>query len=66
MFSGTEEAGYSFCLVSRGEDLRSLGKAMTAALSGRGGGKPNFQQGRVSATRAAIEDFFRAQEAFRK
>ena len=65
VFSGTEEAGYSFCLVSRVEDLRPLGKAMTAALSGRGGGKPNFQQGRVSAAREAIEAFFREQPAFR-
>ena len=39
-------------------DLRELGKAMTAALNGRGGGKPNFQQGNVAASRAEIEAFF--------
>ena len=58
VFSGSDGAGYSFALVSRSQDLRSLGKAMTGALSGRGGGKPNFQQGRVAATRAEIEAFF--------
>ena len=58
VFSGTDEEGYSFCLVSRTEDLRELTGAMTRALSGRGGGKPHFQQGRVSATRAQIQAFF--------
>ena len=58
VFSGADGAGYSFCLVSRQEDLRALGKAMTTTLSGRGGGKANFQQGRVSATEAEIRDFF--------
>ncbi len=58
VFSGSGEAGYSYCLVSRTGDLRSLGKAMTQALKGRGGGKPGFQQGRVQADRAEIETFF--------
>ena len=66
VFSGSDGAGYSFCLASREQDLRTLGKAMTAALSGRGGGKPNFQQGKVSASRVSIEAFFSTQEAFRK
>ncbi len=59
VFSGREEDGYSFAMVTRQGDLRQTGKAMTAALGGRGGGKPNFQQGRVSATRQQIEDFLR-------
>ena len=58
VFSGADEAGYSFAMVARTGDLRPLGKAMTAALSGRGGGKPNFQQGRVNASRQEIEIFF--------
>ena len=59
VFSGTDEAGYSFCLVTRSGDLRELTKRMTAALSGRGGGKPSFQQGSVKAARSEIEAFFR-------
>ena len=59
VFSGTDEAGYSFCLVTREGDLRQLGKEMTQALGGRGGGKPIFQQGRVNAAEDAIRDFFR-------
>lgn len=58
VFSGEDASGYSFAMVARTGDLRPLGKAMTAALSGRGGGKPNFQQGRVNASRQEIETFF--------
>ena len=58
VFSGTDESGYSYCLVTRNGDLRTFGKAMTQALSGRGGGKPNFQQGRVNAQKENIEKFF--------
>ncbi len=58
VFSGSDEAGYAFCLVTRNGDLRTLGKEMTKALNGRGGGKPNFQQGRVNASQKEIQDFF--------
>ena len=59
VFSGSDEGGYAFCLVTRTGDLRQLGREMTKALNGRGGGKPNCQQGRVQASRAKISDFFR-------
>lgn len=58
VFGGTDETGYAFCLVTRDGDLRPLGRALTTALHGRGGGKPICQQGRVSASKAEIEDFF--------
>ena len=58
VFSGNDTNGYSFCIISRDTDLRPLGKALTAALNGRGGGKPECQQGSVKATRAEIEAFF--------
>ena len=60
VFSGSDEAGFAFCLVTRNGDLRTLGKEMTKALNGRGGGKPIFQQGRVQAKKAEIEAFFTA------
>ncbi len=60
VFSGSEEEGYAYCLAARSGDLRPLGRAMTGALNGRGGGKPNFQQGRLRATRQQIGDFFAA------
>lgn len=58
VFSGSDAGGYSFCLVAREGDLRPLGKAMTQTLNGRGGGKPNFQQGQVKAAEAEIRAFF--------
>ena len=57
VFTG-EEGSFSYCLASKSQDLRSLGKEMTAALNGRGGGKAEFQQGTVAATRTRIEAFF--------
>ncbi len=58
VFSGSDQEGYAYCLVTRSGDLRSFGQEMNAALRGRGGGKPIFQQGRVQATKAEIEAFF--------
>ena len=58
VFSGNDADGYAFCLVARQGDLRQLGKDMTQSLNGRGGGKPNCQQGRLQASRASIETFF--------
>ena len=58
VFSGSDESGYAFCLVTREGDLRQFGKEMTKALNGRGGGKPICLQGRVSAPKAEIEAFF--------
>ena len=58
VFSGSDGDGYSYCLVTRQGDLRQLGREMTQTLNGRGGGKPNFQQGRVNGTKAEITAFF--------
>lgn len=58
VFSG-EEGNYAYCLAAREGDLRPMGKEMTAALNGRGGGKPNFQQGSLHATREQILAFFK-------
>ncbi len=58
VFSGSDGEGYAYCLVTRSGDLRALSKEMNAALHGRGGGKPIFQQGRVQAAKAQIEAFF--------
>ena len=59
VFSGNEETGYGYAIVTRQGDLRPLGKAMNASLNGRGGGKPIFQQGWVLAQKAQIEEFFK-------
>ena len=58
VYSGTDEQGYSLCLISKTVDTRTLGKAVNTQLNGRGGGKPGAFQGSVQATRAAIQEFF--------
>lgn len=56
VFSKTD-AGFSYAIASS-EDIRGFVKDMNEALHGRGGGKPNFCQGSVAATREEIENFF--------
>ena len=58
VFSGSDETGFGYCLATREGDLRAFGKEMNTTLNGRGGGKPNFLQGSVKASKAEIEKFF--------
>ena len=58
VFCGNDETGYTVCLVSKSGSVAELGKAMSQALQGRGGGKPGFFQGSVKASRVSIEGFF--------
>jgi alanyl-tRNA synthetase len=58
VLSGTDEAGYAICIISKTADTRELGKAVNQALNGRGGGKPGAFQGSIKATRVEIEEFF--------
>lgn len=57
VFSGADETGYNYCLVSRNVDLRDFGKQLVQLLGGRGGGKASFQQGKLRASRHEIEAF---------
>ena len=57
VFSGCDE-NYSYCLAQRDGDLRQLNQSLTQTLNGRGGGKPQFQQGSLHATEAQIRRFF--------
>lgn len=58
VFAGSDAEGWKYAIGDPRNDLRALCKSMNAALSGRGGGKPNFVQGSASASRAAVEEFF--------
>lgn len=62
VFSGSDAEGYKYCVAEDGGDLRQLTKEMNAALHGRGGGKPFFVQGSVSASRREIEIFFETED----
>lgn len=58
VFSGTDETGYSLCLVNKARDIGPLGQDLAKTLQGRGGGKNGFFQGSVRATQKDIEEFF--------
>lgn len=56
-FSGSEEDGYRYVIGQEGGDLRELVKQFNEALGGRGGGRPYFMQGSVTAGRDAVISF---------
>ena len=60
--SGNDETGYCLCVLSRTEDAKAIGDAAAKALNGRGGGKKEAFQGRISATQGQIEYFFAQNE----
>lgn len=59
VFSGNDADGYKYALGEKEGDLRSFVKEMNRQLNGRGGGKPFFAQGSLSASRQEIEMFFK-------
>lgn len=57
IFAG-EDGAYKYAVGKQNGDLRRLVQELNAQLHGRGGGKSDFVQGFVAATRAEIESFF--------
>lgn len=57
VFAGADRS-YKYAVGLRGGDLRAFVKEMNAALSGRGGGKPDFAQGGIQADGGQIRAFF--------
>ncbi|MBR2131091.1 MAG: alanyl-tRNA editing protein [Oscillospiraceae bacterium] len=57
VFAGTD-GNYKYAIGEKDGDLRSLVKELNTALSGRGGGKPNFAQGSAACTESQIRAFF--------
>lgn len=52
-----ENSIYKYCIVSSNQDLRDMCKALNAAFSGRGGGKPQIVQGSLSGSEETIREF---------
>ena len=59
-FSGDDSSGYKYAIGQLDGDLRSFVKELNQALDGRGGGKPDFVQGSLQASRQEINAFFQA------
>lgn len=53
-----KEGGFSYAIGSRTEDLKDFSRNLNTSLNGRGGGKPNFVQGSVGASKEEVEAFF--------
>ncbi len=64
VFSGGDETGYIYAIAMPDGDVAAFTKQMNAALSGRGGGRGGFAQGKVGASRAQIIDFFAGKRIF--
>jgi alanyl-tRNA synthetase len=53
------EGDYKYVISSRNVDLRTISKDINAALSGRGGGRPEMIQGSFNTTLEKIKDYFK-------
>ena len=60
VFSGNDENGYKYSVISRTEDVRPIGKNMNEALNGRGGGKPDCIQGSVVCSAEKINGYIKS------
>ncbi len=58
--SGTDGEGYHFAAGEKDGDLKALVREMNGALSGKGGGRPYFQQGSLRADRKQIGEFLQS------
>ena len=55
VFTGSDAEGWRYIVGSRHVDLRKAGRAVNAAIGGRGGGRPEMIMGRASAGKREIE-----------
>lgn len=58
VFSDNGDGTYKYAMGEKDGNLREFTKEMNQVLNGRGGGKPFFVQGSVSATEEEIRKFF--------
>lgn len=56
--SGDDKNGYTYVITSNSVRLKSLSKEINTALNGRGGGSDDILQGRFSASKQQITEYF--------
>ena len=59
IFTGTDETGYMYYAGGKGLDARELGSCMKESLNARGGGSAEMIQGKTSASKQEITDFWK-------
>ncbi|MBQ2972630.1 MAG: hypothetical protein IJE16_08825 [Ruminococcus sp.] len=57
-FSESENDTFSYIISSAASDVRDLVKALNEAFCGKGGGRPNYAQGKITANKDSILKFF--------
>ncbi|MBQ8539733.1 MAG: hypothetical protein IJ433_08795 [Ruminococcus sp.] len=57
-FSEGDNGDYSYIISSATLDVRDTVKALNAEFNGKGGGRPNYAQGKLSATKEDIVSYF--------
>jgi len=57
VLTGTD-GGYKYVAASASVNLRDLAREINAALSGRGGGRPEMIQGSLGAPLEKIREYF--------
>ena len=62
VFSGDDEVGYRFVLISSALSLKTAAKDFLSSFDGRGGGSDRQIQGSVRCTRADIDAYFAHKE----
>jgi len=58
VFSDNGDGSFKYAIGEKNGDLRAFTKEMNTALNGRGGGKPFFVQGQVTAPEEEIRRYF--------
>ncbi len=58
ILSEGESGEYSYIISSESLDVRDTVKALNENFSGKGGGRPNYAQGKITADKAEIIKFF--------
>lgn len=56
-FTQSESNDIRYVLASRDQDLRSVAQSLNQTFHGKGGGKPQLQQGSINATQEQVEKF---------
>ncbi len=58
ILTGNDENGYAYCIYSESNDLMSIVKMFNNSCNGSGGGRGNMIQGKVTAAKELIINFF--------
>ena len=58
VFTGSDAEGWRYIIGSRHVDLRAKAREINAAVSGRGGGRPEMIQGQAAADEETIRAYF--------